>query len=111
ADIERLGRTASAEERQVALAAAALYGDAGTLGDLIAFGVDLNAYSPTGFHPHATALHHAVDSGSLDAARTLVESGADLDAKDRLYQGTPLDWADYLHRTEIASYLRGRSAV
>ena len=110
-DIERLGRTASAEERQVALAAAALYGDAGTLGDLIAFGVDLNAYSPTGFHPHATALHHAVDSGSLDAARTLVESGAHLDARDRLYQGTPLDWADHLHRTEIASYLRGRSAV
>ena len=111
ADIERLGRTASAEDRQMALAAAALYGEAGALGDLIALGVDLNAYSPIGFHPHATALHHAVDSGSLDAVRALVESGADLDAKDRLHEGTALDWADHLHRTEIASYLRGRSAL
>ena len=93
-DVARLGRTASAEDRQIALAAAALYGDAAALGDLIALGVDLNAYSPAGFHPHATALHHAVDSGSLDAVKTLVESGADLAAKDRLYQGTPLDWAD-----------------
>lgn len=110
ADIERLGRIASTEDRQMALAAAALYGDAETLGDLIALGVDLNAFSPTGFHPNATALHHAVDSGSLDAVRTLVESGADLDTKDRVHQATPLDWADYLHRAEIASYLRGRSA-
>lgn len=111
ADIARLGRTASAEDRQIALAAAALYGDAGALRDLIELGADLNAYSPAGFHPHATALHHAVDSGSLDAVRALVESGADPDAKDRIHQGTPLDWADDLHRTEIASYLRGRSAV
>ena len=111
ADIERLGRTASAEDRQIALAAAALYGDAETLRYLFGLGVDLNAYSPMGFHPHATAVHHAVDSGSLEAVKVLAEAGADLDARDRVHQGTPLDWANYLGRTEIASYLRRRSGV
>ncbi len=106
ADIERLVREASAEDRQVALAGAALNGQSNTLALLIDAGVDLNAFSPPGFHPHATALHHAVDSGSLDAVRLLVEAGADLATKDRIYQGTPLDWAEHLQRTEIAAYLR-----
>jgi hypothetical protein len=107
-DVARLAREASSADRQGALAAAALYGRAAALVSLIDLGVDLNAYSPPGFHPHATALHHAVDSGSLDAVRVLVEAGAELGVRDRVHQGTPLDWAAHLQRTEIAAYLRGR---
>lgn len=66
-------------------------------------------YSPPGFHPHGTALHHAVDSGSLETVKVLVETGAGLGTKDRIYDGTPLDWAEHLQRTEIAAYLRERS--
>jgi peptide-methionine (S)-S-oxide reductase len=110
-DVARLAPVASAEERQSAFAGAALYGRAQTLALLIDLGVDLNAYSPAGFHPHATALHHAVDSGSLDAVRVLVEAGADLSTRDRVHEGTPLGWAEHLQRTEIAAYLRGRKAV
>ena len=105
-DVTRLVRGASAGDRQAALGGAALYGQTQTLAALIDLGVDLNAYSPPGFHPHATALHHAVDSGSLDAVKVLVEAGAELGTIDRIYQGTPLDWAEHLQRTEIAAYLR-----
>ena len=58
------------------LAGAASCSPAHTLAILIDLGVDLNAYSPTGFHPHGTALHHALGSGSLDAVKVLVEAGA-----------------------------------
>jgi hypothetical protein len=106
ADVTRLVRVASAGDRQAALAGAALYGQAGTLALLIDLGVDVNAYSPPGFHPHGTALHHAVDSNSVDAVKVLVEAGADLGTRDRLYQGTPLDWAEHLQRPEIAAFLQ-----
>ena len=110
-DVTRLARAAGVEERQLALTAAALYGDAESLAALVPLGVDLGAYSPAGLHPHATALHHAVDSGSLDAVEVLVEAGAPLDPKDRVYDGTPLDWAEYLGRREIAAYLRRQSGT
>jgi catechol 2,3-dioxygenase-like lactoylglutathione lyase family enzyme len=107
-DFTRLAREASAGDRQTALAGAALYGRADALAALIDLGVDLNAYNPLGFHAHGTALHHAVDSGSLEAVKVLVEAGADLGTEDRLFHATPLGWADYLQRTEIAAYLRER---
>jgi peptide-methionine (S)-S-oxide reductase len=107
-DVARLAPAAGAADRQAALAGAALYGQAQTLTLLIDLGVDVNAYNPPGFHPHGTALHHAVDSGSLAAVKVLVAAGAGLDIKDRLYQSTPIEWADHLQRTEIAACLRER---
>ena len=105
-----LAMLASAAERQAALAGAALYGQASMLSLLIHLGVDVNAYNPAGFHAHGTALHHAVDSGSLAAVKVLVEAGADISLRDLSFQGTPLGWAEYLKRSEIAGYLRGGEA-
>lgn len=107
-DAERLARAATAEVRQIALVAAAVNGDARALFFLIGLGVDIDAYSIV-IHPHATALHQAVAADSLDAARTLVEAGARLDIRDRIYRGTPLDWAEHGGHTAIADYLRRRS--
>jgi Ankyrin repeats (3 copies) len=109
-DVARLLPAADAVERQTALTAAALYGDAGALSLLVDSGVEVSAYGPEGFHAHATALHHAVDSGSLDAVKVLAEAGADLTVRDRVYQGTPLDWAEHLEHPAIAAYLRERMA-
>jgi peptide-methionine (S)-S-oxide reductase len=69
---------------------------------LIHLGVDVNAYieRSSGFHSHATALHQAVYSGSLDSVKILVDAGADLNAKDRMYDGTPLGWAQYMQTVE-----------
>jgi len=108
------GRTASAEEKQVALTAAALHGKAQALAILIDLGVDLDAFS-SGFYTHATPLHHAVWSGSLDAVKVLVEAGVRLDTKDHAENATPLGWAEYAaggggeraaRYAEIAAYLR-----
>ena len=107
-DVERLAMVASTQDKQIALVAAALNGRAEALTRLLQLGVDSDAYS-TAIHPHATAIHHAVDSGSLDAVKVLVEAGARLDTKDKIYNGTPLDWAEHLGRREIADYLRARN--
>jgi ankyrin repeat protein len=111
ADVGRLAQAAGPAERQLALAGAALHGRHRSLATLIELGVDVNAYSPDGFHPHATALHHAVDSGSLEAVDVLVRAGASLTTKDRTYGGTALGWAEHLGRTEIAAYLLRAGAV
>jgi peptide-methionine (S)-S-oxide reductase len=80
----------------------------------------LDAFT-SGFYSHATPLHHAVWSGSLDAVKVLVEAGADLTTKDRAEHATPLGWAEYAETlpkatirrkqyTEIAAYLREKGA-
>ena len=106
-DVARLApaaSAASAEDRQIALTAAALNGNAEALRTLVGLGVDVRAYSLV-IHSHATPLHHAVWSGSLDAVKVLVEAGADLTLRDKVYHSTPLGWAEYAGRDEIAAYL------
>ncbi|HJU40740.1 MAG TPA: ankyrin repeat domain-containing protein, partial [Tahibacter sp.] len=99
---------ASDDERRAALVAAALYGRADQLAVLIAAGAELDAYSPPGLHSHATALHHAVDAGSLDAVIALVDAGASTEIRDRIYGGTALDWARHLGREAIGYWLEER---
>jgi len=84
-------------------------------------GMDLDAYpdEASGFHSHGTALHQAVSSGSLAAVKVLVEAGANTGKKDKVYDGTPLDWAEYMMNEpgtgeevkerfgRIVDYLRG----
>jgi hypothetical protein len=108
-DVRRLGPTASAEDKQFGLILAALSGKAEALAKVIGLGVDLNAPCAN-LYSHATALHHAVYSGSLDAVKVLVEAGAGLDTKDAIYEGTPLGWAEYGKQVEIAEFLRERGA-
>jgi hypothetical protein len=60
-----------------------------------------------------------VCSGSLDAVKVLVQSGASLRVRDRAEEATPLGWAEYYRDEqrsderrqrygEIAAYLRDR---
>ena len=119
-DVARLAPEATAKEKQVALGLAALNGKAEGLARLVSFGVDLDAFTVT-FYTHATPLHHAVWSGSLDAVKVLVEAGARLTTKDRAERATPLGWAEYAETlpetarrgkqyTEIAAYLREKGS-
>src|SRR2546427_4203076 len=98
-DVRRLAPTTSARDKQFALILTALNGRAEALRSLIALGVDLNAVSPD-LYSHATALHHAVWSGSLDAVKVLVEAGADLSKRGANHDGTPLGWAEYGQREQ-----------
>jgi hypothetical protein len=109
-DVRRLAPTTSARDKQFALILTALNGKAEALRSLIDLGVDLNAVSPD-LYSHATALHHAVWSGSLDAVKVLVEAGADMNARDANHDGTPLDWAEYGARQQAADERGKRSAT
>ncbi len=54
----------------------------------------------------ASALHHAAANAPLECVRTLVEHGADVNAKDPEWSATPLGWAEYFGRAQAADYLR-----
>jgi len=99
-EIHRLVKEAGKAELQTALIAAAFYARVPAMKILLEAGADPNGYTDrnSGFHSHATALHQAVYSGSLEAVKTLTDAGARLDLTDHVYQGTPPGWANYLQR-------------
>ena len=104
----RLLPFADASQRHAALALAAQLGHADIVRLLLDAGEDPGRYNPDGFHGHSTPLHQAVWSNHLDVVRLLVERGAPLDVRDTVHDGTPLGWAEYGGRMEIAEYLRDR---
>ena len=97
-DITRLASEATIGEKQIALTAAAFYGKADMIAYLLNLGANPDAYleNADGFHSHATALHQAVYSGSLESVKLLVGAGANLDLTDKIYGGTPLGWAMHM---------------
>jgi hypothetical protein len=120
-DVSRLAEGASPREKQSGFVLAALRGNAEALRRLLALGVDVNLPSRD-LYAHATPLHHAVCSGSLDAVKVLVEAGARLSTRDKAEKATPLGWAEYYLETsgrgeraaqfaEIAAYLRDKSGL
>ena len=110
AEARQLLATASSKDRHRALALAAQHGHMEIVRLLLDAGEDPNRYNPQGNHGHSTPLHQAVWSDHDAVVRLLVERGARLDIKDTVHQGTPLDWAEYGGRTEIAEYLRAHGA-
>jgi len=110
-DVRRLLPAAPSLDRHRATALAAQLGKVDVLRLLLDAGEDPNRYNPKGNHGHSTPLHQAVWAGHADAVRLLVERGARLDIRDTIYDGTPLDWAEYGGRKEIGEYLRARSGT
>jgi peptide-methionine (S)-S-oxide reductase len=54
-------------------------------------GADVNGSFPV--HSHGTALHQAAADDDGEIVTFLTARGARLDARDALWDGTPLDWA------------------
>jgi len=108
-DVDRLGAEATLRKKQFALTLVALKGKSEALRRIIGLGADVNSVSQD-LYSHASPLHHAVSSGSLEAVELLVGAGANLNARDTAYDGTPLDWAEYSGNkpqyAAIAAYLR-----
>jgi ankyrin repeat protein len=109
-----LERWDDVSQKQFALTLAALKGKPEALRRIIDLGVDVNNVSQD-LYSHASALHHAVHSGSLEAVTVLVDAGADLGARDAAYHGTPRDWAEYSsgkpQYDAIAAFLRQAEAA
>ena len=53
-------------------------------------GEDVNARTTGKWANGSTLLHHAADSGSLEAAELLIRSGAEVDARNIYQRATPL---------------------
>ena len=108
----RLAKVANTAQKQFALTLSALRGNAEAVQRLIEIGVDVNGVCRD-LYSHATPLHHAVSSGSLEAVTVLVEAGARLDVRDSAHDGTPLGWAEHYggddpRYGQIAAYLSAR---
>jgi ankyrin repeat protein len=102
----RLLPTADSRSRHVALALASQHGHADVVKVLLDAGEDPNRYNPDGFHAHSTPLHQAIASDRPGVVRLLLDKGARTDIKDRIYEGTALDWAIHCERPGIAEELR-----
>ena len=103
-DVKKILKNATASELYVALVVASFFGKTDIISLLIEAGVDVNGHGERkdfgGFHAHASALHQAVYSGSLESVKLLVEAGTNLNATDKAYNGTPLGWAMYMQTEE-----------
>jgi ankyrin repeat protein len=53
-----------------------------------------------------TALHAAAGDGEIDAARMLIQLGADPGLRDTRFQATPLGWAEHFGHQAMADFLR-----
>ena len=106
---ERLLPLASDDDRHRALAFAAQLGQLDIVRLLLDAGEDPNRFNPKGAHAHSTPLHQAAGAGHLAVVRLLVERGARLEVRDTIHSGTPLGWAEYGGRTEVARYLAAGS--
>lgn len=99
-DVKKLITKATASELYVSLVVASYFGMTGMISLLLEAGADVNGHGQPedfgGFHSHATAIHQAVASGSLEAVKLLLLAGANPDATDKAYNATPLDWAMHM---------------
>jgi ankyrin repeat protein len=83
------------------LLAAAEFGNAPAIALLLSLGADVGGCDHEGISP----LHRAVQSGSLEAATLLIAAGAEIDRRERKWNGTPLSWAVVLGRPRMADRL------
>lgn len=83
------------------LLAAAEFGNAEAVGLLLDLGASPNDLDQDGIVP----LHRAVQSGSLATVEKLVAAGADIDLRERKWQGTPLTWSRVLGHPHLTAWL------
>ena len=107
-EADKLALTANDGQKQFSLVLAALNGKAQAVTRAISYGADINKPSKD-LYAHGTPLHHAVCSGSLETVKVLIEAGADINAVDTVWNGTPLGWAEYGKFPELIKYLKEKS--
>jgi hypothetical protein len=98
--------TRRSENGRRALNWAALNDKADAIRFLVARGAAVNIANLTGFTP----LHHAAESGSVNAAKALLDAGADPTWPNNMGE-TPLDVAVRTSHLEVAAVLRAARGI
>ena len=96
--------------RGSALMWAAACGRAAAVRRLIELGAEPSGRSTFGGPTHGegvTPLHLAAQGGHLDAARALLDAGADPRARDANFDATPDGWAEHGGHPAVAAAIRG----
>ncbi|HWD41110.1 MAG TPA: ankyrin repeat domain-containing protein [Fimbriimonas sp.] len=106
-EFESLLRSASDEDRHLALALSAQFGRTRMLRRLLEAGEEPNRYNPPGAHAHSTPLHQAVIHEHYEAVEILLEAGARTDIPDTIHHGTPIGWARYANLPHMEKLLEG----
>ena len=83
------------------LLAAAEFGNAPAVALLLDLGAVVQGLDHDGISP----LHRAVQSGSLAAVDRMLAAGAEIDLRERRWQGTPLTWSRVLHQPHVTARL------
>lgn len=104
-DVRRLYAGSDEAQRHQAITLAAQLGHVEVVRFLLDVGESPDRYNPEGHHAHSTPLHQAALAGHEEVVRLLVERGARRDIRDKIYHGTPLDWANYVGHKEIGEFL------
>jgi peptide-methionine (S)-S-oxide reductase len=100
---DELRRLLTPEDIQLAFGLAVINDRAEAARVALDAGADVNAFLPV--HAHSTALHQAVLHDDVALLELLIDRGAQTDARDTLWNGTPLDWAIHERRPRAAAYL------
>jgi peptide-methionine (S)-S-oxide reductase len=99
---------ASAADVQAAFGLAVYNGELDAARLALAAGADVNGPFPV--HAHGSALHHAAANDMPDMIAFLLAYGARSDARDTLWDATPIDWARYLGKASAVAALEAASA-
>jgi len=103
--LKALLREASAEEIQNTFGMAVINRQTEAARLALDAGADVNGFLPV--HAHSTALHQAAIDENLDLMELLVERGARTDIADKLWDSTPLGWANHQGKARARAFLEG----
>jgi peptide-methionine (S)-S-oxide reductase len=103
-DLARLLKSATNEQKHAALSVAVVNRELQAARLCLEAGADVNRFAAV--HMHSMPIHQAVVNGDVPMMKLLVEHGARLDARDTLWNGTPLGWAIHTNQPAAEAYLR-----
>ena len=73
--------------------------------DVVAFLLDAGVPIEVEDRQKTRALHRAAGAGAIEAARTLIDRGAEIDPRELTYNNTPLGWAAHFDDRRMLDFL------